>query len=130
MRSHWAQKYAKPNHPWFENPTLINIGRQETRNARREVELYQLHGPNGSKGDVAIIVVQVLILPTQAVPKFDQGSTAWLNLPRRGSFEVEIVLRKKDEATGQYVYQVQGKRDGVLHNNGEWQRQEKLSECN
>jgi hypothetical protein len=75
-------------------------------------------------------VVQALILPTQAVPKFDEGSTAWLSLPRRGSFEVEIVLRKKDEETGKYVYQVKGKRDGVLHNNGEWQRQEKLSECN
>lgn len=65
---------------------------------------------------------------SQPLPKFDEGNTAWLTLPRRGSFEVKIVSRKKDEDTGQYVYQVKGK-EGVLHNNGEWLRQEKLSEC-
>ena len=62
---------------------------------------------------------------SQSIPKFDQGNEAWLKLGRRGSFEVEIVSRKKDEMTGNYVYQVKG-REGVLHNGGEWMAQDKL----
>jgi hypothetical protein len=53
----------------------------------------------------------------QSIPKFGQGDTAWLSIPRRGSFEVEIVSRKKDEVSGEYVYQVKGK-EGELHNKG------------
>lgn len=60
------------------------------------------------------------------MPKFETGDAAWLNLRKRGPFPVEIVLRRKDEKSGQYEYQVKGK-EGVLHNGGEWVPQEKLS---
>jgi hypothetical protein len=74
---------------------------------------------------VEFIKAKKLTIVSQSIPKFDEGNAAWLKLGRRGSFEVEIVSRKKDEVTGKYVYQVKGK-EGALHNDGEWMAQEKL----
>ena len=64
----------------------------------------------------------------KSVAKFDAENTAWLSLPKRGSFEVTIVARKKDTNGGGFLYQVKGK-EGVLYNSGEWVKQEKLRHC-
>ncbi|KAF8849842.1 hypothetical protein BDZ45DRAFT_731964 [Acephala macrosclerotiorum] len=65
----------------------------------------------------------------QSIAKFDEGKPAWLKLGgRKGSVEVIIVSRQKDEETGKFFYQVKGV-EGILHNNGELVPQEKLDEC-
>ncbi|KAL2064191.1 hypothetical protein VTL71DRAFT_4685 [Oculimacula yallundae] len=66
--------------------------------------------------------------PVDSTPKFDVGNSAWITLPRRGSFEVTIVVREKDTSTGKYKYQVKDNDDN-LYNEGEWVLQEKLSDC-
>ncbi|KAE8446890.1 hypothetical protein EG329_011521 [Mollisiaceae sp. DMI_Dod_QoI] len=67
--------------------------------------------------------------PMESTPKFEIGKSAWLKLGgRRGSIEVKIESRQKDEATGKFSYQVKD-LDGDLHNKGEWVSQENLDEC-
>ncbi len=63
----------------------------------------------------------------QSIPKFQVGDSAWLTLPRRGSFEVEIKERQQDPL-GTWSYQVQSP-EGLLYNNGEWVPQKSLSKA-
>ncbi|KAJ8071115.1 hypothetical protein OCU04_001456 [Sclerotinia nivalis] len=63
--------------------------------------------------------------PSESIALFDVGDSAWLSIPRKGNFEFIITERKQEK--GKFMYQVKDPKSGVLYEEGEWFKQERLS---
>jgi hypothetical protein len=61
------------------------------------------------------------------VAKYQTGDTVWLDLGKRGYFEVVITAVQRNEARARFEYQLE--QDNYPYNDGEWIAQEKLNDC-
>ncbi|EPE28226.1 hypothetical protein GLAREA_09346 [Glarea lozoyensis ATCC 20868] len=61
------------------------------------------------------------------VAKYNEEDRVWLDLGKRGYFEVVIIAVQRNEAQARFEYQLE--QDGYLYNGGEWVAQDKLNDC-